>query len=153
MQPMPIPQARTNRMGMAKNVPLTITLWLFVAFILPAICWADAINPLTNLFTRENAIPASILTILIIIIEAILLRWWVKPNLNRKTGKTNLVIEEAYSMRLRHAVSPSGTRFLVQIPYKQPFGEHSFLAVIESANSSRKFVVQPYSHYDFRWIP
>jgi hypothetical protein len=68
-------------MGMANNFFLKITLWSLVVLSLPAVCWADAINPITNLFTRDNAIPASILTILIIVIEAVFLRWWVKPKL------------------------------------------------------------------------
>jgi hypothetical protein len=39
---------------------------------------ADAINPLINLFTPDTAVPASILTVLIILLEALLLQWWLR---------------------------------------------------------------------------
>ena len=52
---------------------------LLVMFFFPDICRADAINPLINLFTPDTAIPALIITAVIIFIEALLLRWWIKP--------------------------------------------------------------------------
>jgi hypothetical protein len=72
---------------------------------------------------------------------------------NGKTGKANLVYGETNGIHISHALSPSGMRYLIQIPYKEPLGEHSFLTVIESSDPSRKLVLQPYSHYDFRWVP
>lgn len=70
---------------------------------------------------------------------------------DQQTGKASLVIGGLYSFR--HAVSPNGTRFLVQIPHRQPLGDNSFLTVIEANNARRKFILQSSSRYDFRWIP
>lgn len=50
---------------------------LFILFQ-PSTCHADAISPLINLFTPETAIPTAIITAVIIIVETLLLRRWVK---------------------------------------------------------------------------
>ena len=41
---------------------------------------ADAINPIFNLFTPDTVVPASILTVLIILVEGLLLWRWTKPS-------------------------------------------------------------------------
>ena len=57
---------------------LAITICSAFIFFQPATCHADAISPLINLFTPETAVPTSIITTVIILVEAILLRRWVK---------------------------------------------------------------------------
>ena len=57
------------------------SVFLVVAYIIffPHESQADAINPIFNLFTPETVVPASILTVLIILVEALLLWRWIKP--------------------------------------------------------------------------
>jgi hypothetical protein len=57
------------------------SVYLDIVFILffPHESQADAINPIFNLFTPDTVVPASILTVLIILIEALLLWKWAKP--------------------------------------------------------------------------
>ncbi len=65
---------------MHKN-PLHCSICLAIVFILffPHKSQADAINPIFNLFTPDTIVPASILTILIILIESLFLWKWAKP--------------------------------------------------------------------------
>jgi hypothetical protein len=57
---------------------LAISAILACLFLQPSTCRADAISPLINVFTPGRAIPSSILTILIILVEAFLLHKWIK---------------------------------------------------------------------------
>lgn len=59
---------------------MILAISTILAFLLlqPSICQADAISPLINVFTPGRAIPSSILTILIILVEAFLLHKWIK---------------------------------------------------------------------------
>lgn len=63
-----------------KNIQLK-PVFLSIVFILffPHKSHADAINPIFNLFTPDTIVPASILTALIILVEALLLWKWIKP--------------------------------------------------------------------------
>ncbi len=63
----------------------------------PAICHADAINPLINIFTPDTAISSSVLTVLIILIEAILLRKWIKQVSFRISLSRSAIINVASS--------------------------------------------------------
>ena len=60
---------------------LSQSVFLVVVFILfsPHESQADAINPIFNLFTPDTVVPASILTVLIILVETLLLWKWIKP--------------------------------------------------------------------------
>jgi len=61
-----------------------------------------------------------------------------------------LVIENS---RNQYAVSPSGNKFLIEIPYKQPLGDNYFLVVVDPKDTQRKFIIeQNYRYYDFRWV-
>lgn len=62
-----------------KSLFLAIFHLIAFIFLSPNESQADAINPLSNLFTPETVVPASILTVLIILIEAVLLWRWIKP--------------------------------------------------------------------------
>ncbi len=68
-----------------------------------------------------------------------------------KTGKSSLVLKEINGYH--HAVSPSGKRFLIHVPHKQPLGDSNFLTVTDPSDISRRFILQPSSRYDFRWVP
>lgn len=59
------------------HLPIPLTLF-FVTFFLTTESKANAIVPLTNLFTPETAVNASILTVVIILIEAFILRRWFR---------------------------------------------------------------------------
>jgi hypothetical protein len=68
------------------------------------------------------------------------------------TGKPSQLIGDVKSNY--HAVSPSGRKFLIQIPHHHVFGEDSFLTVIDTDKASkRRFILRSSSHYDFRWVP
>jgi hypothetical protein len=71
--------------------------------------------------------------------------------LDLKTGTSALVLEEMKGYH--HAVSPSGKRFLIPVPHKQPLGDSNFLTVTDLADINRRFIIQPSSRYDFRWVP
>ena len=59
---------------------MILAISTILAFLLlqPSICQADAISPLINVFTPGRAIPSAILTIFIILVEAFLLRKWIR---------------------------------------------------------------------------
>lgn len=52
----------------------------FLAFLLlaPAIVFADGVSPVLNFFHKDTWIPASIVTLVIILLESALLRWRIK---------------------------------------------------------------------------
>ena len=50
------------------------------------------------------------------------------------------------------AVSPSGENYLILVPHKQPLGSSYFLTVVDPNDAGRKFIIEPNSHYGFRWI-
>lgn len=53
----------------------------------------------------------------------------------------------------QYAVSPSGERYLIQVPHKQPLGDNYFLVVIDPNDTENKFIIDPsYRYYDFRWV-
>lgn len=50
------------------------------------------------------------------------------------------------------AISPSGRKYLILVPHKQPLGSSYFLTLVDPNDSEKKFIVEPNSHYGFRWI-
>lgn len=52
-----------------------VTAVIIISIFFPRESYADGISPLLNLFTRETIFPASIVTLVIVLIEALLLRW------------------------------------------------------------------------------
>jgi len=50
------------------------------------------------------------------------------------------------------AISPSGRKYLILVPHKQPLGSSYFLTLVDPNNSEKRFIVEPNSHYGFRWI-
>jgi hypothetical protein len=50
------------------------------------------------------------------------------------------------------AVSPSGTKYLISVPHKQPLSNNRFLTIIDPNDSERRFIVEPNSYSGFRWI-
>jgi len=57
-----------------------VYLGIVSIFFLPHESQADAINPIFNLFTPDTVVPASIITVLIVIVETILLLEVDKPH-------------------------------------------------------------------------
>lgn len=59
---------------------IRILLFLFISlsWMFPAPCCADAIAPLTNMFTPDTMVSSTIVMVVIILIEAFLLNKWVK---------------------------------------------------------------------------
>lgn len=71
---------------------------------------------------------------------------------NFTTGKSSMLFRDVH--RYNYAVSPSGRKFLVEIPQHKILGEDSFLTIIDSNKDSKKrFILRPTSSYDFRWVP
>lgn len=68
-----------------------------------------------------------------------------------RTGKSSLVLGEVRGYH--HEVSPSGAKYLIPVPHKQPLGDSSFLTVTNPIDVNRRFILQASTHYDFRWIP
>ncbi|WP_028582154.1 TolB-like translocation protein [Desulfogranum japonicum] len=55
--------------------------------------------------------------------------------------------------RDQYAISPSGKRYLIQVPHKQILGDNYFLVVVDPNDNARKYIIDPsYRYYDFRWI-
>lgn len=50
------------------------------------------------------------------------------------------------------AISPSGRKYLMLVPHKQPLGSSYFLTLVDPNDSNKRFIVEPNSHYGFRWI-
>ncbi len=50
------------------------------------------------------------------------------------------------------AVSPSGRKYLILVPHKQPLGSSYFLTLVDPTDQDRKLIIEPNSHYGFRWI-
>ena len=50
------------------------------------------------------------------------------------------------------AISPSGRKYLILVPHKQPLGSSYFLTLVDPNDSDKKFIVEPNSRYGFRWI-
>ncbi len=50
------------------------------------------------------------------------------------------------------AISPSGMKYLILVPHKQPLGSSYFLTLVDPNNNKKRFIVEPNSHYGFRWI-
>ena len=50
------------------------------------------------------------------------------------------------------AVSPSGRKYLILVPHKQPLGNSYFLTLVDPTDLDRKLIIEPNSHYGFRWI-
>jgi hypothetical protein len=50
------------------------------------------------------------------------------------------------------AISPSGKRYLILVPHKQPLGGSLFLTLVDPNNSDRKYILEPNSRFGFRWI-
>ena len=65
---------------------------------------------------------------------------------------TNPVLVLSDIRGVGHAVSPSGNKYLISVPHKQPLGNSCFLIVVDPNNPNKKFIVDPNFHYGFRWI-
>ncbi|WP_409479758.1 hypothetical protein [Pseudobdellovibrio sp. HCB154] len=52
----------------------------------------------------------------------------------------------------RYKTSPSGLKYLFQIPHKDPLRGNSFLTISTADNSDYKFIIEPYYRSEFRWI-
>lgn len=50
------------------------------------------------------------------------------------------------------AISPSGNKYLILVPHKQPLGSSYFLTLVDPNDGDKRFIVEPNSHYGFRWI-
>ena len=50
------------------------------------------------------------------------------------------------------AVSPSGRKYVILVPHKQPLGSSYFLTMLDPNDNDKRFIVQPNSRYGFRWI-
>ena len=50
------------------------------------------------------------------------------------------------------AVSPSGLKYLIAVPHKQPLGRSYFLTLVDPNDTEKRFIVLPNSFYGFRWI-
>lgn len=50
------------------------------------------------------------------------------------------------------AVSPSGRKYLILVPHKQPLGSSYFLTLLDPNDIDKRFIIEPNSHYGFRWI-
>ncbi len=62
----------------------------------------------------------------------------------------SLVVKDS---RDQYAISPSGKRYLIQVPHKQILGDNYFLVVVDPNDTGRKFTIDPSCrYYDFRWI-
>jgi len=60
------------------NILFALALILFV-LVCPNICHADSMIPLINIFTPDTSILSSVLTFVIILVEAFLLWAWIEP--------------------------------------------------------------------------
>jgi len=49
------------------------------------------------------------------------------------------------------AISPSGRKYLILAPHKQPLGSSYFLTLVDPNDSEKRFIVEPNFHYGFRW--
>jgi hypothetical protein len=72
--------------------------------------------------------------------------WMLDP----KTGEASVIVKGIQNYR--HAVSPSGKSFLIQILHKYSFWGDSSLTIIDPKDSSRKFILKTSSLHDFRWV-
>ena len=71
--------------------------------------------------------------------------------LDIEQGKPRLVLSDIGGYE--QAVSPSGSKYLILVPHKQPLGSSFFLTVVDANDTERKFIVEPNSNFGFRWIP
>lgn len=71
--------------------------------------------------------------------------------MNIEQEKPHLVLSNVRGYA--HAVSPSGEKYLVLYPHKQPFSSGSFLTMVDPEGLTNKFIIDPNSYFDFRWIP
>lgn len=55
----------------------SINLWL-ILFLVPSVALADGVSPILNFFHKDTWLPASIVTLVIILVEGGLIRWRVK---------------------------------------------------------------------------
>jgi hypothetical protein len=69
-------------------------------------------------------------------------------NINQK--KPRLVLDDIRGYET--AVSPSGKKYLTLMPHKQPLGSSYFLTLVDPNDQERKLIIEPNSHYGFRWI-
>ena len=67
-------------------------------FFLPATAaWADGVSPILNLFHADTWRPATIVTAVIILIESLLLRWWLRPITYGRALKLSFLVNVASS--------------------------------------------------------
>jgi hypothetical protein len=57
------------------KIIISAVVVFIVNILFPHQSYADGISPILNLFTRETLLPASVITLVIILVEALLLRW------------------------------------------------------------------------------
>lgn len=69
---------------------------------------------------------------------------------NTELTNTRLVLNDIRGNEV--AISPSGEKYLILEPHKQPLGSSYFLTLIDPNDSEKRFIVKPNSHYGFRWI-
>ena len=70
--------------------------------------------------------------------------------LDIEQAKPRLVLSDIRGYE--QAVSPSGEKYIILLPHKQPLSSSYFLTVVDANDTERKFIVEPNSNYGFRWI-
>lgn len=68
-----------------------------LVFLLATPAWADGVSPILNLFHSGTWLPAAIVTAVIILIESLLLLWWLRPTTYWRTLKWSFLVNVASS--------------------------------------------------------
>ena len=66
-------------------------------FLLATPAWADGVSPVLNLFHSGTWLPAAVVTAVIVLIESLLLRWWLRPMTYGRALKISFLINAASS--------------------------------------------------------
>lgn len=70
---------------------------------------------------------------------------------NLDFNESQILLKEAYDSP--YAISPSGKRFLILVPHKEPLRNSKFLTVLSDEEPLKKFIIDPnYYFYGFRWV-